>query len=50
MAAAIFTSYMSLNSLKPVEMAVNVGIVVLALLFGVLREKHAHVQVSYESE
>ncbi len=49
-AAAVFTAYMSLNSLKPIEMAVNVGIVAIALIFGMLREKHAHIEVSYEAE
>lgn len=38
------------RDMPPVIIGTTVGIVVLALLFGVLREKHAHVQVSYESE
>lgn len=50
--AAGFSAYMSLYTLKPLEMAANILVVIIALLFGFAVDKFGHVdaEISYESE
>lgn len=47
-AASLLNIYLNAISLSPVMLAINIAVIAGALVFGTLRSKHAHVDISYE--